>query len=194
MPSLEVFLESSAYPLVEQVYVVGAQSLAVRRVCDEHTFRGVFGPVGHRFAHEFHHVVYSSRLDIFASNRHGLRVDVAAINLIGELTFCGVVVVNVFKKLLVEIRPFLESETFAVDSRVDVSGNQCRLHKKCARTAHGVDEVAVTFPSCFKDDSGGKHFINRGFGLFSAISSLRQRLSAGVERDSDTVFGNVHIQ
>ncbi len=97
MPAFEIFLECGADALVEEIDVFGTQSLSVGRIGHHNSLGSHLRPVGERFTFDLHHIVYPCVFHVLACNYHGLRADVAAIDLEGELSLRGIVVIYLLK-------------------------------------------------------------------------------------------------
>ncbi len=178
MPALEIILQRGADRLIEGVDILRFQTLAIWRVGDKNSFRCIVGPFSYGFALYLHHVVDARRLHVLACDGDSLRRKVAAVDLIGKLTFLRIVVIYFFEKILIEVRPFLESEALAVDAGVDVGGYESGLDQECSRAAHRIHEIAVAAPACLHYDAGGEHFVDRRFSLLSAVATFGERLAA----------------
>ena len=111
-----------------------------------------------------------------------------------ELALLRVVVVDLVEEVLVEVGPFLKGKLLAEDTRRDVAGDEGSLDEDSTGTAHRVDEVAVALPSRHQDHAGSQHLIKRSLYALLAIASAVQALTAGVERDSGIVVGNVYVE
>ncbi len=194
VPTLEALFQGGPDASVEHVEVFGTQSLSIRRIRHQYALRSIVGPFSDGFALQLHHIVDAGILNVFSGDCHGLGVDVAAIYLIGEFLFGGIIVVDIFEKLLVEIRPFLKSEALPIDAGIDVRGNQGSLNQERAGAAHRVDEIGIPAPPGLKDNSCGKRLVDGGFGSVGAVSAFGERFAAGVERDSDSVVGDMDVE
>ena len=168
--------------------------MVVRRVHHQAACLGIVDPFGHGLALDLHHVLHLGVLDVAAGYGHGLGIDVAATDLEVEGTLGAVIVVQVLEQFLVEIRPLLEGETGAVDSGVDVGGDQGCLDQERSGAAHRVGEVGVTAPSGGHDYAGGQDLVDGRLGLLLAVSTLVERFTAGIQRDGDAVAVDVHVE
>ena len=194
VPACEICFQSRSDATVEHVDVLGPQTLAIGRIGDEYPLGRVVCPFRHRLAGKFHHVVDSRRLDVSSGYAYGFRIDVSAVDLIGIFPLCGIIVVYLLEKFLVEIRPFLKSEMLAVDARVYVGRDKGCLHQESTGATHRIDEVGVAPPAGLHDYAGGEHLVDGSIGRFRAVASFRERLAAGVERYGDPVVGYVHVE
>ena len=71
----------------------------------------------------------------------------------------------------------LKRKTLAIDTGIDIGGNQGCLDKKCARATHGIHEGRTALPAAFQDDAGGKNLIDGSIGLSHFVTALMQRLA-----------------
>ena len=194
VPAGEILFQAVADAPVELVDIVRFQTVSVGWICHHHARLGVFRPFRQGTARDLHHLLHLCRPHVPACYGHGLRVDVAAVYLEGELTLVAVVIVEPLEEVGVEIGPFLEGEMRAVDARVDVGGDEGGLDQECSGAAHRVHEIAVAPPSGLHDDAGGERLVDRGLGLFRAVTALRERLSARIERDGHAGVLDVYVQ
>ena len=114
------------------------------------------------------------------SSSYGVGVYIAAIYFEVKLTFGAIIVIERFEEFGVEVGPFLEGESPAIDAGVDISGDQSSLDQESTRTAHRVGEVALPFPAALEDYAGSESLIDGGFGSLIAISALGEGLATGV--------------
>ncbi len=94
VPSLEILFEACPYSSEKFHHVVGTQSAPVRWIHHEDAIVGIFGPVRHGAACELHHIVDLCGLDVATGYRHGIRIDVAAVDPECEFTFAAVIVIE----------------------------------------------------------------------------------------------------
>ena len=86
-------------------------------------------------------------LHIQQSGVYRLDIHIIAIDMVLELPFLTLVIVDLVEELGIEVGPFLECILVTEQARCHVLGNQGCLDQQCAGSAHGVDEVGVTFPT-----------------------------------------------
>ena len=125
-----MFQPFTYHPICSQ-QVRRGYSLAIRRVGhDDALFFRTFevGKVG--LTHSY--VVSKSRSShIKTRGVHGLNVDVVSVNMVCELTFLRVVVVDGVEKFSIIIGPLLECKFLAEHARTHVVGNKGSLYGKC---------------------------------------------------------------
>ena len=138
---------------------------------------GGFGVFLYRHCLQLDVLAHACALDVALGDGDGFRRIVGTVDFIFKLALGGVVVVDGVEKLLVEVGPVLESEVAAEHAWIDVAGNQGCLDEECARSAHRVDEVALSVPAGFQNQSGGEHLVDRRVGLHHAVSAFVERLS-----------------
>ena len=78
---------------------------------------------------------------------HGFHVDIIAIDVVGEVAFFRIIVVDGVEEFLIEVGPFLECKRFAKHTGIDVACDEGSFDEQCARAAHGIDEIGVGFPA-----------------------------------------------
>ena len=192
--ALEHEFEFLAQSFVEFVDVLIFQAFAVRRVGHHHALFRCFFPVGECALLQFNHLAHASTLDVGFGNGDSLHSHIGAVDFVFKFTLLAVVVIDRVEKFGIVVAPVLESELLAIHARVDVGGNHSSLHQECARTTHRVHEVALTVPATQFNDTSGKHFIDRRFGLSHTPATLIERRARRVERNGHLVGRNVHIQ
>ena len=180
-------LEFLAQRLVEQGEVVDFQAFAIGWVGDEDAVFGCLVEVLDGLAFHLNHFGEAGALDVGTGDGNGLALDVIAINLVLEFAFVAVVVIDVLEELVVVVGPCLESIFGAIHAWIDIGGDKGSLDQESARTAHGVDEVALAAPAAQHDDAGRQHFVDGCIGLRLAPASLVEWGAAGVERDGHLV-------
>ena len=185
MVALEYVFQFRPDHLVQPLHIVGADALAVGRVGDDGAVGRSFVPGRQGLGFQLDHTAYAGALDVACGDFDGFWGDVGAIDFHIDVALVGVVVVEAVEQGGIEILPVFKGEMLAVDAGVDVGGDQGGLDQKSAGAAHGVDERSVAFPAAFENYSGGKHLIDRGFGLSDEVAALMERLAGGVERQSD---------
>ena len=111
-----------------------------------------------------------------------------------ELPFLALVVVYLIEEVGIEVRPFLEGELLAEESRCHVPGNEGSLNQQRAAAAHGVDEIGVALPAGEQDHACRQHLVQRGLDTLLAIAAPMERLAAGVEAQRTLVLGDMHVQ
>ena len=151
--ALERVLEFEAQVAIELLNVFDIQPLSVRRVTDESASLGNQLDVVEVAAFQFNVFVESGALDVGACDGDGLALDVAAVNLVSELTLGAVIVVNLVKQVGVVVGPLLESVMVAIDTRRDVGGDESRFDEERARAAHGINQVGLAVPPAQQDDA-----------------------------------------
>ena len=110
-----------------------------------------------------------------------------------ERPLTGVIVVNLFKEVTVEVAPFLEGKTLTEDARSDVLSDKSRLNEQSTRTAHKIVEVRLAFPSREEQHTCRKCLVERCFGLRYAVAALVERFAAAIKRQSDLPVSYMHI-
>ena len=192
--AFEHVFQTVADRIVESVHIIGRNTLTIWRIRNEHAvFRSFFIIL---YCHHFQVDIPANTSALDVPGRYGYSFGryVGAVDFIFEFTLLRIVVVYLVENLRLVIPPFLESERLAVNTRIDVGSNQRRFYQERAGAAHRVNQVAVAPPSGFQYQTGGKHFINRSFGLLHTVSALIQRLAGTVERYYDVIIRNMHIK
>ena len=136
----------------------------------------------------------SCRLDVESGGVHGLHVYVISIDMVLELPFLRVVVVDLVKEIAVEVGPFLKGELLSEDARCDVPGDECGFDDDGTAATHGVDEVGVALPSRQEYHASCQYLVEGCLHALLPVSSSVQALSAGVEAEGTVVFSDVHIE
>ena len=75
-----------------------------------------------------------------------------------------------------------------------MGGDQSGFDENGSRPAHRIYKVGFSVPPRFQYHSGGQYFVDGGFGLSHAVSSLVQRLSRTVERQRAAHVRYMEIQ
>ena len=180
-PALEMLLESGSDTAIEVCHIIGLQSGTIRRIHHEHTGLGILCPVGHRAAGEFDHLLHLGALYIASCDSFGIGIYIAAIDLIVEVAFGRIIIVDFLKEFGIKIGPFLESEILAVDTGIDIGRNKGCFDEECAGATHWICEITIAPPSGLHDDTGGEHLIDRGFCLSHPITAVGEGFATGVE-------------
>ena len=183
---VEAFRAVAEHPSVVVEELV-FQSFSYHSVCSEQVGRGDAFPVwrvGHHDAlllrllevlevGTFYGdaVGESCSFDVKPCGVYSFHVYVVSIDMEFVIPFLRVVVVDGVEEVAVEVRPFFECELFSEQSWSHVFCYQCSLYGYCARTAHGVDEVGVAFPSCQEYDSCSEHFVEWSLHAFLSVSA-----------------------
>ncbi len=194
MPACEILLQSRSERRIEHVDVVGTQTFAIRGICDHHTFGGVLRPFIEGTSRQLDHLLDTGRLYILACDSDCVSVDVATVDLICEILFLAIVIIEAFEQFGIEVGPFFKGKALAEDSRVDVGRDERRFDQQCSGTAHGIREITVSAPSGLHDDSGREHLVQRSGRVVNLITALRQRFATRIERDCHPVFRYVDIE
>ena len=187
-------LQLGAQVAVELVDVVHAQALAVGRIADERAALGHDVDVAQVAALEFDILVQAGALDIGTSDGNGFALDVAAIDLVGELALGAIVVVDRVKQVGVIVGPLLEGILVTIDTRGNVGADEGCLDKEGARATHGIDQVGVTLPAAEHNDARCQHLVDGRVGLRHAPAALEQRVSAAVERQGHVTSRDVDVE
>ena len=95
-----------------------------------------------------------------------------------ELPFLRIVVVDVVEQFLVKVAPLLKSKLLAEYARAHVVGDKRSLNKQGARSAHRIDEIALTVPARHEYHSGSKHLVERSLDRLLPVASAVQGFSA----------------
>ena len=64
-----------------------------------------------------------------------------------------IIIINLVKKLLVEVWPLFESEFLTENSWRNVASDERCFNSDCTRTAHRVDQITIAFPACHQNDT-----------------------------------------
>ena len=190
----EGVLELGAQVTVELVDVLHLEALTVGRIADDGTLLGDDGDIPEVAALQLDILVQSSALDVGARYGNGLALDVAAVDLVGELPLLAVVVIDFVKQLLVIVGPLLEGIMVTIDARSDIGGDERCLDQECARTAHGVNQVGLAIPAAQQDDTGRQHLVDGRVGLGNTPAALEQRVTAAVQRQGHLAARDVNIK
>ena len=94
-----------------------------------------------------------------------------------ELTLLRIVVVDCIEQLSIEVRPLLESELLAEDTRAHIVSNKRGLYEQSTRTTHRINKVGLTTPTCHKNHTCSKHFVKRSFNRLLTIATTMKRLA-----------------
>jgi hypothetical protein len=132
--------------------------------------------------------------DVLGSNGDGARTAVVSVYLMFKGTLLTVVVVYLVVQLGIEIFPFLEGVVLTEDAGVDVAGDEVRFYGEGSRSAHRVDEVAISFPTGQQDDTCSENFVDRCIDRSLTITTAMQRFTRRVERQSAVVLCDMYVQ
>ena len=154
-------LQALAYHLICIEKVGGRDTLAIRRVYYENALLGRLSEVLEVGTIDSNVVGKTGCTHVKTGCVDCLHVDVITIDMVCELTFLRVVIIDSIEKLSIEIRPLLESELLAEHARTHVMGNKSSLDGECARTTHRVYEVGLAMPSGHKNHTSSKHLVER---------------------------------
>ena len=179
--ALEGVLELVTHVAVERLDVLDVEAFTIGWVADERTTGRHFLDVVDVAALEFDVLVQTGVLDVGAGDSDGLALDVAAIDLVGELTFTAVVVVDIVKQVCIIVGPLLESVAVAVHAGSDVGGDKGCLDEEGARAAHWIHQVGLALPPAEQDDAGCQRLVDGRIGLCHAPAALEQGLATAVE-------------
>ena len=145
--ALEFVLQLLADHLVGGKEVGCGDALAVRGIGDEDGRLGGLGEVLEILLLHGDGLGEACGLCVEAGGVDGLHVDVVAIDVVAELFFARVVVVDFIEEVFVEVGPFLEGKFLAEDAGRHVVGNEGCLDEQRSGAAHGVDEIALASPA-----------------------------------------------
>ena len=187
-------LQAFTNHLIQSQEVVCRDTFSIRRIGNDDTLFLRLFKLLESLDLQFNILAQSGCLHVTYRYFIGLRVIVITINLMRKFTFVGVIVIDGIEQVLIEVIPFFKSKLLAEHTGSDVACYQCRFDGYGARTAHRVNQVALTLPSCHQDHPGCQHFIQRSFYRFLAIATTMERFSRTVERQRTTVFGDVYIE
>ena len=184
-------LQPLAYHLVQSQEVVRGDAFAVGRVGDEDALLLGTGELLEGLQLQFHVLADAGRLQVAGGYLDGTGIVVVGVYPVGEVALAAVVVVDTFQQVGIEVGPLLEGIGLAEDTGRDVTGDESGFDGDGARTAHGVDEVALPAPACHEDDAGGQHFVEGGFHGLLTVAPAVERLAARVEREG--AFGTRYV-
>ena len=97
--------------------------------------------------------------------------------MVSELAFLRIIVVDCVKQFCIKVRPLLESELLAEDTRTHIMGDKCSLYKQSARTTHRIYKVGLATPACHKNHTCSKHLVKRSLYRLLAIAATMERLT-----------------
>ena len=187
-------LQSFANHLIGAQQVVGRDALTVWRIGHHDTLVLRLGEVLEVLLLDSDIVGQTSSLDVETGRVDSLDVYIVAVDMMVELTFLRIVVVNLVKEVGIEVGPLLEGKLLAEQARSHVSGNKRSLDEQCARTTHGINEIRLAMPARHQDDTCSQYFVDGGFDRLLAIAATMQRLATGVKAQSTLVIGNMYMQ
>ena len=146
--SYKCMLQTFANHLVQSEQVIGRDTFAIRRIHHDDGLLLRLFELLERLQFQRHIFGYTRRFYIMRRYFIRFRTVIISVYLMGELALLTIIIVNLIEHLRIEIYPFLECESFAEYSRSDVSCDQCSFYRNRARTAHRVNQVTFTAPSC----------------------------------------------
>ena len=187
-------LQTLANHLVQSEQVIGRDTFAIRRIHHDDGLLLRLFELLERLQFQRHIFGYTRRFYIMRRYFIRFRTVVISVNLMGEFALLTIIIVNLIEHLRIEIHPFLECESFAEYSRSDVSCDQCSFYRNRARTAHRVNQVTFTAPSCHQKHTGSQYFVQRSIYLFLAVSATMKRLSGRVQRQRTSGMCNMDIE
>ena len=157
--TLEGMLEAFADHLICAEKVGGRDALAVGRVHHDDALLSRLGKVLEVLLRHGDVLRESSCAHVHGCRVHRLDVAVVGIDMVFELAFLRVVVVDAVEEILIEVGPFLEGKLLAEHAWRNVARNEGSLNGDGSRTAHGVDEVALAVPSRHENHAGSQHLV-----------------------------------
>ena len=163
--------ESFANHLISAQKVWCGDALSVRGIGDYDALVGWLGEVLEVLLPNGDVVAQTSGLHVKAGRVDGFDIDIISVYMVLKLTLLALVVIDFVEQVGIKVWPFLKSILFAEQSRGHVLGDKGCFDENGARTAHGIDEVRVTFPPRKKNHTGCEHFIERCLDTLLAISA-----------------------
>ena len=138
----------------------------------------------------------TSRLGVLLSKRQRTFRHVTGVNLVRELPLLAVVFIQLLEQLLVEVMPFLKGKTVSEDAWRNVQGYQSGFNDDSSASAHWIDEVTLSVPSCHQQHSRCHGFTDGCLVLHHSVSTLVQALARAVQTQRAVVprYVNVHNQ
>ena len=136
----------------------------------------------------------SCRTHIQTGGIHSLHVDVVAVDVMVELPFLRIVIIDIIEQVAVEVLPLLEGKLLAEQSRSHIAGYQGSLDEQRTATAHRVDEVGLAMPSRHQNHTGCQHLVERSLHRLLSVAATVQRFAAGVQRECAPVFRHMDVQ
>ena len=136
----------------------------------------------------------SGSLHIQAGRVDSFHVDIVAIDVVLELAFGRVVIIDTVEEVGIEVGPLLEGKFLAEESRRHVAGYKCSLDGQRATATHRVDEVGLALPACHHDHAGSQHLVEGSVDTLLAVAATMERLTAGVEAQCALVLGDMDVQ
>ena len=94
-----------------------------------------------------------------------------------KLTLLRVVVVDSVEKVLVEVRPLLESKLLAEHTWRDVACDEGCLDDESTRTTHRVDEVGIALPTRHQNHTSCQYLVQRSLYALLTIATTMQALA-----------------
>ena len=163
--------------LVKPQQVGTSYAFAIRRIGNHKSRLLWLHEVGNVLLHEGHIFRHAGSLGIGVGHFDGIYVEVVAIDMVFERAFLAVIIIDFIQKFRVKVGPLLEVVVPAEDTWPDISCNEGGFYGECAASAHGVDEVALSAPSCHQDHASCQYFIQRSFQSLLPIAAAMQRFT-----------------
>ena len=186
--------QTLAQTLIYTKKIVGHKTLAIRRVNHHYgTLRRLL-EILYIAALDGYNIAHHSRFYITARTGNHTAIGIVSIYLMVELTLGRVVVIDRAEKFSIEILPFLESKALAEHTRSDVLCNERSLDGQCSRTAHRIDEVALSTPAGEQNHTSSKNLVDGcGAGLHTVAATV-QRLARTVEGKCTLLVSNMYME
>ena len=111
-----------------------------------------------------------------------------------EGAFLVAVFFNCVEHVGVEVGPFLKGKFAAEAPGRNVACQHAGFYCYGSRAAHGVDKVAIAFPTGKHYQPGGEYFVHRCVHGSRAPATLVQALARGVERKGTVIVGDMYVE
>ena len=167
----EGMLQPFAYHLVGAQQVGCGDAFAVGRIHHDDALLGRSGEVFEVLLADgdFLRQTGSPHVEIGGIDR--LHVVVVAVDMMFEISFLRVVVVDFVEQVGIEVGPFLESKLLAENARRNVACDEGSLNGQRSRSAHRVDEVGFASPSRHENHAGSQHLVERSLARLLPVAS-----------------------
>ena len=147
--------------MIESQNIRTAYAFSIRRIGhDDGRLRRLF-KVGDVLLCDGHFFGHAGSLNVDVRCFHCMDVDIVAIDVMQKLTLLTVVVVYLIQQLRVEVGPFLKVVMTSEYPWPDIACDERCFDRQCTTSAHRVDEVAFTTPSCHEYHACSQYLVQR---------------------------------
>ena len=192
--ALEFAFELFAQRAVDVGEIFGTKTLTVGRVGDEERGRFGVGEVANLALFDSDEIGHTGSFGIGLCGFDCAEIDVGTDDTVLESALVAVVVEDRTEQFGIKIFPILKSKLAAEHTGVDVARHEGGFHQNSARSAEGVDEVAVELPTAHLDQGGGEHFVDGGIDRGGTVAAQVEALAARVEGEGATLLRYMNIE